>query len=432
MSKILKFPPKILNRDIYVSILIVIFSIFLTLLFWTVLPKSFRVNESSDYISYYEPVARNFLSSGRLLLNGEFPVFYPPGFPIIISFLLGIAKFTSVTENIVISIFQLIGTSLSGVLLYYIARQFFGKFTSFITSVLWLTYPFFLWITKQPNSEIPFMIGLFFSFYLLVKGINSGAHKNLWFFFSGCTLGLSTLIRPVSVFLPVFIALVVLFRKFLRPFLKRVIFIFVFILGFLLVIFPWELSVYNHTGKVVLISDNGSTAMRGGLVFALAEDSYKQPVSVPPDVKDFMYTVHDNYNELNSNKKIISFLFEYFIREPISILKLFFIKALRSWFATDRQSYETVISIIQLPYILLILFGTFLGIKKGEGNTNFVLLIWIAAIYFWLMNMLVTSTLRYMIPSLGLLFLLTAYVFEILIHRIKFARKTRHVEKEPK
>jgi len=58
-------------------------------LFQTLLPVEFRVNESSDYLSFYEPVARRILDGdGMVHADGTPAMIYPPGYSLVLAFVL--------------------------------------------------------------------------------------------------------------------------------------------------------------------------------------------------------------------------------------------------------------------------------------------------------------------------------------------------------
>src|SRR5437588_12343679 len=60
-----------------------LFAIAVQIIFLLLLPKSARLNDSTDYVKYYNPVAQNLLSGKGLVLDsGEFGTLYPPGFPV--------------------------------------------------------------------------------------------------------------------------------------------------------------------------------------------------------------------------------------------------------------------------------------------------------------------------------------------------------------
>jgi len=388
-------------------------SFLVTSLFLFLLPESWRSNESSDYIYLYEPLARNLVAGNGYVdvdSSNTLATYYPPGYPAILALLFFISKLFSISEGLVLTGFIVISSALSVVIVYEIAARFTNIKSGILASFLWMTYPFFLWLTKQPNSEIIFMVFLLSACMLLFSTACFQKTRQAPYFFSGVLLGIAILIRPIAVFFPVILLISVFYSLGNLSFVKKGLLAIIFLAGVLLPILPWEGLVYAKTGKIVLISENSSAAMRGGLVFALAADDYKQVVSVPEDVEILMREVQDDYDNFDTTGKIVSFLRTKIVEAPLTVIKLFGIKAVRSWYATDRQSYENYILVLQIPYLLLMLFGSFLAWKRKEHSRRLAVAIWLLTLCNWGMTMMVTSTLRYMVPVIGLQFILSAQI----------------------
>ena len=61
-------------------------SVLIVSIFWMVLPARFRATENTDYVYYYEPVARNILKgAGVVSLDGTTAIRYPPGYPLLLT-----------------------------------------------------------------------------------------------------------------------------------------------------------------------------------------------------------------------------------------------------------------------------------------------------------------------------------------------------------
>ena len=177
----------------------------------------------------------------------------------------------------------------------------------------------------------------------------------------------------------------------------------------------------TKTGKVVLISENSSMALRGGLVFAVADKSYKQPVPVPKDVEALMMEIKQDYHSFLNTQTIISYFRGKLVETPGTVFKLFGIKALRSWYATDSQSYENLILLAQIPYIVTIVVGSIIAWLKQGISRRIMIVIWLITLINWGMTILVTSTLRYMVPVICLQFINMAQVPLLLLD--KFSKK---------
>ena len=340
----------------------------------------------------------------------HFVSYYPPGYPLILAGIFGISKLLSISENTLLVIFQVLLTALSVVFIFHLAKRISTTNSALIVAFLWMTYPFQLWLTKQPNSEIPFMAFLYGGCTIFFTASCIQNQRKFPYLISGLLIGSAILIRPIAVFFPFMLGASLIFFLSSGSIKKKFVLFIIFMCGVLTPIIPWEAIVYAKTGKVVLISENSSMALRGGLVFAIADDDYKQAVPVPSDVHSLMSEIKDHYADLDSNYKIFSFLADKLKKTPLPVIRLIGIKALRSWYATDRQSYETVIALLQLPYLGLVIYGLFLAWKRGGSSRNLAVGIWMLTVCNWAMTILVTSTLRYMVPIIGLLFINLAQV----------------------
>lgn len=416
------FLSKIRNREYLIYIIVFFCSVLVTSLFLILLPESFSANQSSDFTSSYEPLARNLLLGNGYSVDGSnFYTFYPPGFPLIIAGQFWIARVFSLQEGFVNTASNVFLVALIVTLFFHVARRLTSQLVALITTGLLMTYPFLLWLTKQPNSETPFIAVLFLSFSALLSASLTQKKNKPWFLLSGFLLGLSMLIRPIAVFFPLVFVISIFILLDKTPKKEKLITSLIFLSGVLLAVLPWEISVFNKAGKVVLISENSSMALRGGLVFAVADKSYKQPVPVPKDVEVLMMEIKQDYYSFLDRRSIISFFSEKLVESPGTVFKLFGIKALRSWYATDSQSYENLILLAQIPYIVMIVVGSIIAWRKQGIVRQIMIVIWLITLINWGMTILVTSTLRYMVPVICLQFMNIAQIPLLLVD--KFSKK---------
>ncbi len=142
--------------------------------FWSVLPGEFRENQSSDYLGTCEPVARSIVAGRGITIDGEIAVRYPPGFSVLLAGLFRTAAALGVAGGTMLLAFRLLCVGLSVVLVYGLARLVWSPGLALIPALAWMTYPFFLWLTKQPNSEVPFFPVLSATFFLFWWGMLRG------------------------------------------------------------------------------------------------------------------------------------------------------------------------------------------------------------------------------------------------------------------
>lgn len=402
-------------------------SLLVVLLFWMIMPPSLRVNESSDYTDFYEPVARNILAGRGIIQRDGVPAIrYPPGYPALLAGVFGFSHLIGVSETITVSSFILLCMGLSSAFLFVLARSIWSPLAAFASSLIWITYPFSLWLTKQSNSEIVFMAVLYGGFCLFWHLL---LHKSrAWpiYFLSGLLSGFAMLIRPIAIGIG-FIMVTILWligrqmSRRLRLFLTTMI-----LFGNFTAIFPWEAWVYSKAGTVVVLSSGGGPSIVDGLTFALAlvpnsDKSYRE-VPVPHDVAAMMQDISGSSAEMNSFEDVISVIIGKLGTQPLTVTKLFALKIARSWYGTDSGRFETAIMLIQSFYLIMVLWATGAAWRQGGLAKQLAISIWLIVFYFWGMTILVLSILRYMVPAIGLLFVLLPASFST--GRVVAARPT--------
>ena len=138
--------------------------------FWLVLPSAYRVSETTDYTTFYEPVARRILAGeGITTESGAAALRTPPGYPIILAGVMGASHATRIPEPIALDVLALICVAISSLFLHLIARGIWEGWMALVPCLGWSTYPLALWLTKQPNSELVFTPVLFAAAFALWK-----------------------------------------------------------------------------------------------------------------------------------------------------------------------------------------------------------------------------------------------------------------------
>jgi 4-amino-4-deoxy-L-arabinose transferase-like glycosyltransferase len=390
-----------------------VYSTLVTLLFWITLPTTFQ-NINSDYIFVYEPIARNILAGrGFMRLDGNPVMFCVPGYPLVLAGIFGFSQFLGLPEEAVHSAFNLLSMSLTSAFVFMLARSIWGSFPALISSLIWMTYPFALWLTKLPSSEMSFMVVFYGGFYLFWYAQLRKSHAWPLYFSSGLAVGFAMLIRPIAIGAGFFMgAILWLVRRDMRIHLRLFLSIMI-LLGVIMAILPWEIWLYSTTGKVVMLSTGGIGTISGGLTFAIPLDSrrYRQGVKVPKDIEVLMRDFHARDSEMQSLGGVITVVKEALQSRPLAVMKLFALKVGRSWYGTDSNRLETLILLIQIPYLALILWGSKAAWKQGGSAKQLSIGIWLIVLYFWGMTTISVSLLRYMTPVIGLLFILVSACF---------------------
>ena len=225
------------------------------------------------------------------------------------------------------------------------------------------------------------------------------------FFLVGVVVGLSSLIRPAAIAVTVVLSGVVwLLRREIKAG-SRVLLILAMLLGNIAAILPWEGWVYLKTERVVPLSSAGTLGILDGLTFAVVKKDYRQAIKVQPDVSALMEDIHRLRSESTRTQSlmgVVSVMIDKLRSQPLSVLKLYLLKASRAWYATDSGRFEMPIMAIQAAYLFLIILGSIGAWRSGGNPRELAISVLAVVLYFWMITTIVLSILRYMVPVIGL------------------------------
>jgi 4-amino-4-deoxy-L-arabinose transferase-like glycosyltransferase len=395
--------------------------------FWSLLPAEYRENQSSDYTNAYEPVARAIAAGQGITLDGELATRYPPGFSLLLALTLRIGNNLGLNDAAAILAFRLLCVGLSVVLVYALARLVWSPGLALLPALAWMTYPFFLWLTKQPNSEVAFIPALLAALYLFWRpALRGGRGLRAWIAYgaAGLLVGAAMLIRPAALGLSVVLALVLLLWA--APGVGRRARLghgALIVLGSLLAVLPWEAAVYAQSGEIIPLSSGGAMTIHDGLTFLAVPKDYRREVAVPEDVAALMWTIHERRRETVTPGGLISVVSEEARRAPGAFAKLLLIKVARSWYGIDSRILETPTLLLQAVYLALSLWGSLYAWRQGGALRRMVAGNWLIVLYFWGMTLLVVPLLRYLVPVMSLLMLPLPGVYLSLAARRGWAKK---------
>jgi 4-amino-4-deoxy-L-arabinose transferase-like glycosyltransferase len=389
------------------GIAIFLLAVLVTGLFWAILPARFLQNESTDYLYYYEPVARNLLKgAGFVRSDHALAINNPPGYPLLLAGIFSLAKVSGLSESSVHSTFVLLCMGLSATFVFLLSQSIWGTGGGWLSALFFMTYPFSLWLTKQPSTEVPFMTALYASLYLFWLGLKG--HRQAWMFMllAGAFMGAAMLVRAIAVGAGILLCVLVLLLRKDLPARMRGLFVSALLVGNILVVLPWQGWAYEKTGQVILLGTNGIPSVKDGLTFAVEAKTYRQDIPVTAEVARLQQEIARENDLMTSWHSISVVLGKHLLADPRAVVQLFLIKAGRSWYGTDSGSMETPILFIQSLYGALVALSTIAIWRRRFQYPELLLFVWGFVFYFWLMTILALSILRYMTPTVGLLSLL--------------------------
>jgi 4-amino-4-deoxy-L-arabinose transferase-like glycosyltransferase len=386
-------------------------SLLVTVTFWRVLPSSFRMNEGSDYFAYYEPLARNLLAGRGLTLEGNPDISHPPGYSLALAGVFKISQALQVNEAHSLAAFVALCMALVSVLVFFLARIMWGMWPAIISAILWITYPFALWLTKQPNSELPFMVvfyvGLLLFWYAVARRIEA------WPLYAICgfLFGLAMLIRPFAIGIGLTMAITVWLVKPHLAKRSRLLLMLALLIGNTAAVLPWEIWAYAQTGKVILLGTGGAGGIRDGLTFGADRKDYREEKTFSPDVSHTMSDFRESLKGAESLREVVGVIATETRAHPLGIAKLFLLKVARSWYGTDSLRKEGWILLLQLTYLFPFIWCVRKVWRQGDMARRFALGVLMMVMYFWAMSVIGTSLLRYTVPITGLVFVLMSGAF---------------------
>jgi hypothetical protein len=150
--------------------------------------------------------------------------------------------------------------------------------------------------------------------------------------------------------------------------------------------------------------------MLDGFTFAFISQSGRH---VPMPGQDVIHLMND-INHIRETRwtkpdsrsvgDVVALVFAKLKSEPVALVKLGLMKAVRAWYGTDTGRFEFQILLVQIPYLLLSIIGMIYAFQQGGMMRESAFIILLVVLYFWLMTIIALSIVRYMVPAMGLLF----------------------------
>ncbi|MGH7866574.1 MAG: ArnT family glycosyltransferase, partial [Candidatus Dormibacteraceae bacterium] len=369
------------------------------LVFWATLSGRWEQDQNYDYLTYYGPVAQRLVDGvGLWEPSGAVAAHYPPGFSILLAGVYEIADLTGIGEETALKLFILMCSALSVTLLYAIAVRIFGERVALLAGLLWATYPFFLWLSKQPNSETPFLVLFLATIYSFIAFWPGTVRPEWPSIRTGLLAGLTSLVRPAAVLLSVVLAVVLLYVRRDLQTKRRLRAAVLLLFGNLLAVMPWEVWVWQQSGQWILLGRSSKVSLVEGMNFALRPQGSGIPLQVDPKIRDLMAKADAHQERIDTLGGVMRFLLEEARTDPVTVGRFLLFKGRRAWYGTQAQWLENWTAVIQAGYLSVILAGAIFALRRRDGRRNYALLSILCAAYFWAMTLIVVPLLRYMVP----------------------------------
>ncbi len=215
----------------------------------------------SDFKNYHD-LAVNLLTYGTYGFGVTPSSHLAPGTSFFLALAYGVFRSTDIIYPKLIQ--AALGTA-DILLVYYIGRKAFNETAGLLAAAIWALFPTPIAYTAVLASENPFVFLCLLSISsLLTLGEKSRLDYAL-VFLAGAAAGLSALVRPAAIYLPViFLACIPLKSGVKKAGLKRIALLSAVLLaGVLLAAGPWCLRNYAEFGHFGVSSNGGINAWMG-------------------------------------------------------------------------------------------------------------------------------------------------------------------------
>ncbi len=381
------------------------------------LPSPWQQNESADYRVFYEPVARQLASGhGFYLPSGKPALKYPPGIPIMYGAAFWLSDRIGVSHEFSLRALQGLLTIVASALVAIISFETFGTRAGLIACFLWSTYPFHLWLSKQPSAEPLVCVLLAAAVLSFLRWLSKGRGAVLWGSVCGMAVAFAAMTKPFNIALAaVFVGLawvcdVPCTRKIRALFAASVV------IAFGLSILPWEIWASRTAGHCIPLCTNGTATLLDGITFGIGRNKVQRPPALPGRVSALANDFATHRRDFQSNGEVLRLLVSHVRRSPSSVALLFLTKAAVSWYGNDSHRHEKWTLLIQLFYLPLFILGAWFARGGGRQYRNFLFIVCGVTVYYWGMTTLVALPIvRYMVPAISLLIILAGNALDVLV-----------------
>lgn len=358
-----------------------------------------------------------YLAGAQKLLGGEgfqdpsYPVYAPPLYGMFIAFWQTLLGGTLGPVKIV----QVVVDSVTVVLIFLIMRELFNLRTGFLAAMTFAIYPFAIYLAISIASE-PLVTCLLAAFVLLtIYAVKS--QRLSYFAASGMVLGLATLTRGATQFVPFLFGLMLLpYMRFGKRFLMSFM---IFFASCVLAISPWTIRNY------IILDDFIPVATAGGIV--ILQGSNERYLTIPGKPE-----MNEKYPPPQGRKPSevdrywrdagIAEHLGHFQADLMGFITFNILKFFRLWYATESgQNHHWTLG-VNLPLYLLALLGLALAFKNRR---MLVLIPAFIVAYFALLHWVSLPLFRYMMPVMPYVIGFASFAAVELAHRWDLFDKLR-------
>jgi 4-amino-4-deoxy-L-arabinose transferase-like glycosyltransferase len=304
---------------------------------------------------YYVAIANHLLEFHEYK-EGNLVAYRPPLYPSFVAVMLAATNgklwLLQLTQNVLYLA--------SVLLLGAIVLRLLGKKAALICCILLLVTPVWLAIPQEALSETLFIflvtLGLFFASLLVTSG-----HTSTFAVLAGVMFGLSALTREIGLYLALTLLACLVLKRAVS--FKHAVIACICTFAAIL---PWTVRNYAKLGAFILVDTNGPINLYEG---NNPSANGKMHWALPPDVKALW---NQPGTEMTVYRAAKAEAVEYAKSHPVQTLALLPAKVWYLWgpipVIDGRLNADTAYRVVRLlfwiPYLVLALYGFFIGYKR--------------------------------------------------------------------
>lgn len=196
----------------------------------------------------YKRIAENLLCCSVFSFSVQ-PPFLPdshrtPGYPAFLAVLYSVTR-----SWVVVLFFQALLLSAAPLFLYIICRRF-NERVAFIAALIFAFEPTRLFWSNLLMTDAVFSLSMLAAVYLFFRWFDE--HRERYLFASGIILGISTLIRPIGLYLWIAFCAAIFVRYGIHFWKKAFVASMLFLMGFFIFVAPWMIRNRVNFGSFQL------------------------------------------------------------------------------------------------------------------------------------------------------------------------------------
>lgn len=409
--------------------LLIIFSLAL-ILHSLFLLRPYETGDSYEYRTY----ASNIIKYNRFSYSENPPIvsstFRTPVYPVFIAMVYSAFGM----KDIFVYLAQVIISALTCLVMYFIAVNLFDRRIAFLAGIVITLHPFLGWFVSTLLTETLFTFLLSVTVLFILRAIK--LNKIRLFFLSGILLGVTTLCKPTTLFLFIFVASALLFifnKKDLA--IKYIAILFI---GFTVSLLPWTLRNYIVTKRFIPITTEGPANLYIATLDSGIFDDVKQNNFYAGGQRDTLFKRHLlNVHNDQALRQVSKEMWEKAIIKIKNNPLAFIFKRVKYQFylwagsnymiettwpeAISRRAYGIIIAKFIIT-VFLHIFPISMYLFAGwllKSDWRKYLLVYLIPIYFAILHFPIHIEMRYSMPAYPYILIFCVYAILDLAARTK-------------